>query len=115
MADDPMDTFPMQLACQEMLLDMDVKRIPCAGLKAMLDYLLQQLPSLSPEVAVTRLRKMFELMKKTQKQHRRNACISDTTEDQQPAAPTTLTTIAQTSRNSQDFDTFNYEFILVLL
>ena len=100
MADDPMDTFPMQLACQEMLMDMDVKRIPCAGLKAILDYLSQQLPSLSPEVAVTRLRKMF----KTQEQHRRNACISDTTEDQQQAAATTLTTIAQTSRNSQDFD-----------
>jgi hypothetical protein len=106
MADDPMDTFPMQLACQEMLMDMDVKRIPCAGLKAMLDYLSQQLPSLSPEVAVTpqltRLRKMF----KTQEQHRRNACISDTTEDQQRAAATKLTKIAQTSRNSQDFDKF---------
>ncbi len=59
----------MQLTCEKLLMDMDVKRIPCAGLKAMLDYLLQQLPSLSPEVAATpptRLRKMFELMEKTQ-------------------------------------------------
>jgi hypothetical protein len=64
----------MQFACQEMLIDMVIKRIPCAGLKAimMLDYLLQQSPFLSPEVAATRrstrLRKMFELMGKTQEQ-----------------------------------------------
>ncbi len=62
----------MQFACQEMLMDMVIKRIPCAGLKAMLDYLLQQLPSLSLEVAATRrstrLRIMFELMGKTQEQ-----------------------------------------------
>jgi hypothetical protein len=50
-------------------MDMDVKRIPCTGLKAMLGYLLQQLPSLSPVVAASRLiRKIFELMEKTQEQ-----------------------------------------------
>jgi hypothetical protein len=65
------------------MMDMDVMRIPCEGLKAMFALFLQQLPSLSPEVAVTRLRKTIELMEKTQKQHLRNACISDTTEDNQ--------------------------------
>jgi hypothetical protein len=111
MADDPFDTFPLQLAFQAMLMEIDVKGIPCTGLKARLDSLLQQWPSLFPKVAVTRLRKMLELMAKTQEQHWRNACISDTTEDQQQAAATTF---AQTSRNSQDFKSVGQEVTNVL-
>ena len=71
------DTFPLQIQGHELLMDMDVKNIPCEGLRATFANLLQHLPSLSPEVAVTRLRKMIELMEKTTELHSRNACISD--------------------------------------
>jgi hypothetical protein len=60
------------------------------------------------EVANTRrsmrMRKMFELMEKTQDQLWRNACISDTPGIQQQAAATTF---AQTNRNSQGFEFFD--------
>jgi hypothetical protein len=80
------DTFSLQIQGHELLMDMNVKSIACEGLKATFANSLQRLPSLSPEVAVTRLRKMIELMEKTTEQHSKNACISDTTGDHQADA-----------------------------
>ena len=47
-----------------MLIDMDFKKLPCASLKAMFDYLIQQLHSLSLEVAAEQLHKLLETMEK---------------------------------------------------
>ena len=55
-------TYELLCECQSMLMDMACQKIPCDALPAMLTYLTNELPSLSFDERVERLRTFIAML-----------------------------------------------------
>jgi pyruvate/2-oxoglutarate dehydrogenase complex dihydrolipoamide acyltransferase (E2) component len=100
MADDS-GVSELLLECHDMLVDMACQNIPCASLQAMFTYFTNELPSLSFDRRVERLRTFIAVLEKTKEKYRNAADAAAQT----AAAPAAVAAVAATAaaQSSQDF------------